>query len=97
MDNNKTDQVKQKLKEIIVNDLEVDIAMEDIRDDISLYEDGIGLDSITLINFIVLIEKTFQFNFDEADVNNNLFSSLDSLAAYISARTASAEAKVQLQ
>ena len=53
--------VKSELKGIIVHDLDVNIKMEDIDDEVSLYDDGLGLDSISVINFIVLIEKKLRW------------------------------------
>jgi len=80
------DPIKSKLKEIIAYDLDVNISMDEIRDDISLYEDGVGLDSITIVNFIVLIEEKFDFKFGDNEINASLFSCLNNLAEFINAR-----------
>lgn len=84
------DSIKSKLKEIIIEDLNVNIAPDEIRDDISLYEDGIGLDSISIVNFIVTIEKRFDMKFGENEITARLFSNINSLAEFI-------ENKVQAQ
>jgi acyl carrier protein len=78
--------IKRKLKDIIVNELDSNIGEGDIRNDISLFEDGIGLDSITIVNFIVQIEKAFQFGFAEDEINVKLFSSINSLAMFIATK-----------
>jgi len=80
------DHVKSELKQIIAYDLDANIDFADIRDDISLFEDGVGLDSITIVNFIVVIENKFNFSFGEDDINARLFSSLNNLAEFISYR-----------
>lgn len=80
-------QIKSTLKEIISHDLELNIEKEDIEDHVSLNEEGIGLDSISIINFIVKIEKKFGFSFSEEEISIELFSSLNSLAAFISSKT----------
>lgn len=80
------DQVKSDLKQIIAYDLDANIGITDIRDDVSLYEDGVGLDSITIVNFIVLIENKFNFSFGEDEINAHLFSSLNNLAEFINSR-----------
>lgn len=77
------DNIKSKLKEIIVEDLSVNISPDQIRDDISLYEDGIGLDSISIVNFIVTIEKKFDMKFGENEITARLFSNINSLAEFI--------------
>jgi len=80
------DSVKDRLKEIIANDLDADIKAEDIRDDISLYEDGIGLDSISIVNFIVIIENRMQVNFEGDEINAELFSSINNVAALVASK-----------
>lgn len=80
------DEIKDMVKEIILNDLESNINEEDIRDDVSLYDDGLGLDSIAIINFIVLIEKRFEISFDETEINAHLFSSINSVVDFLSVK-----------
>lgn len=79
-------QVISKLKEIIAYDLDANISIEDIHEDISLYEDGVGLDSIAIVNFIVLIENRFNISFEENEINGELFSSLNNLAIFINSK-----------
>ncbi len=74
---------QQTLKEIIANELESNIDINDIEVTASLYEDGIGLDSISIVNFIVLIEKKFNISFDDMDVNARTFSSIEKLGDFI--------------
>ena len=80
--------VKDKLKEIIANDLDADIKIEDIRDDVSLYEDGIGLDSITIVNFIVIIENRLHVNFEGDEINARLFGSINNIAELVASKLA---------
>lgn len=76
-------EVKKKIHEILLNDLDANLNPGDIKDDISLYEDGIGLDSISIVNLIVLIESTFTINLNEEDLNQELFSSINHLSKVI--------------
>jgi acyl carrier protein len=80
--------VKDRLKEIIANDLDADIKVEDIPDDISLYEDGIGLDSITIVNFIVIIENRLHVNFESDEINAELFGSINNIAELVASKLA---------
>ncbi|MDO6431636.1 phosphopantetheine-binding protein [Flavitalea sp. BT771] len=80
------EEVKHQLKEIIVNDLDMSIDMQDIDDNASLYDDGLGLDSIAIINFIVLIEKKFGISFNENEISARLFSSINNLADFVGSR-----------
>lgn len=75
--------VKLKLKEIVLNDLDVNIEAQEIDDTVSLYDDGIGLDSIAIINFIVLVEERFNISFEENEISARLFSNIQSLGEFI--------------
>ena len=77
------DEVKSRLKGFIVNDLDANISITDISDDISLYDDGLGLDSIAIINLIVLIEKKFDMNFEENEISSSLFSNINNLSSFV--------------
>jgi acyl carrier protein len=80
------EQVKIKLRQIIVNDLECNIRLDEISDDVSLYEDGIGLDSIAIVNFVVIIENRFGITFEEGEINAGLFSNINNLSVLVSSK-----------
>ncbi|MCL1928056.1 MAG: phosphopantetheine-binding protein [Treponema sp.] len=81
------DNVKQQIKELIVNALELeDIRPENIVDSEPLFGEGLGLDSIDALELGVALKKTFgvKFSAENAD-NKKHFASVDALAAYIQA------------
>ncbi|MEH6309114.1 acyl carrier protein [Olivibacter sp. CPCC 100613] len=80
---NEIDLTKENLKRIISDDLGLLINREDITDDISLYDDGLGMDSITIVNFIIEIEKQFGITIEEDEMSASLFENVNSLASYI--------------
>lgn len=86
MTNSNIGEVKVKLKEIIVNDLEINVRPGDIQEDVSLYDEGLGLDSIAIINLIVAIEKKFSISFEENEISSHLFSSLNNLAEFVDSK-----------
>jgi acyl carrier protein len=77
------EEVKSKLKDIIINDLDANIEAGQVLDDISLYEDGVGLDSISIVNLIVMLEKKFGFTFEENELNATMFGSINNLTDFI--------------
>jgi acyl carrier protein len=77
------DDIKATLKGIISNDLDANISFESINEGISLYEDGLGLDSISIVKFVVAIEKKFQVSFGETEITAENFSTLNSLAFFL--------------
>lgn len=74
------------LKKIISNDLDVNIKMDEIDENISLFEDGLGLDSIAVVDLITKIEDHFKISIDDDDLNTKLFSSLIKLSEFIQSK-----------
>ena len=73
----------EKVRTIIADRLDVNIALEDIDPDSGLLEDGLGLDSIAIVELITLVEETFGFKFDEDGLNMEAFQTVRTLAEYI--------------
>jgi acyl carrier protein len=79
--------LKLKIKELIINSLELeDIKPENIDDAKPLFGGGLGLDSIDALELGVALKKKFgvKFSADNAD-NKRHFASVNALAAYIEA------------
>lgn len=72
-----------QLKKIIVEDLNVNLAMEEVKEDASLFEGGIGLDSVTLVDLISHCEKRFAIQFDDCELEPGHFKTLAVLADLI--------------
>jgi acyl carrier protein len=78
--------VTEQLKKIITNELDVNIKLEEIQDDASLFEEGIGLDSIAIVEFITLIESNFKFKFTDEELSIEPFKNLQTLSHFISSK-----------
>ena len=74
----------QELGALIVETLGLDVAASDIDPDAPLYGDGLGLDSIDILEIALVISKKYgvQLRADDAD-NHRIFSSLRQLAARV--------------
>ncbi|WP_312352673.1 acyl carrier protein [Sphingobacterium siyangense] len=81
------DLIKSKIKKIIVEDLGLGIKMEEINEDVSLIDGELAMDSITIVNFIVEIEKQFEITLDENEISGRLFESINSLADFIESKS----------
>jgi acyl carrier protein len=78
--------VTNKLKTIVAEELDVNLKIEEIDEDASLFEDGLGFDSIATVEFISLIEQHFGLEFSDGELNPELFSSLKVLADFITSK-----------
>jgi len=81
-------QTIDQLKDIIAHKLDVNIKVEEIETDTPLLEEGLGLDSIAVMEFITLIEETFGFQFAEDELNLEPFQNLQTLSQFINTKIA---------
>lgn len=78
--------LQREVAGLIVTALNLDVAAEDIQPDAALYGDGLGLDSIDILEVALVVSKQFGFSLraDSAD-NTRIFSSLAELTRHITA------------
>lgn len=76
-----------EIAELIVSTLNLEIAASEIEPDAPLFGEGLGLDSIDILELALVISKRygFQLRSDNED-NIRIFSSLRALAAHIAAQ-----------
>jgi acyl carrier protein len=75
-----------QLKNIMVEELDVNLKIEEIDENASLFEDGLGLDSIAIVELISLVEQHFDFQFADAELTPESFGNLNVLADFISGK-----------
>jgi acyl carrier protein len=75
-----------EIAELMVQALNLDVAASEIGPDDPLYGDGLGLDSIDILEVALVVSKRYglQLKADSED-NHKIFSSLRSLAEYVAA------------
>jgi acyl carrier protein len=78
-----SDVIVNQLKDIIANKLDVNLAYDEINENVSLFEDGLGLDSIAIVDLIVSIEDTFSLSIEDEELNADLFKNLKILAEFV--------------
>lgn len=88
--------IRLRIKEIIANELDVNITVDKIDDNASLYDDGLGLDSIAIINFIVLLEKRFDISFDDSEISARVFHNIGSLTDFIASKLKAGSEKAEI-
>lgn len=73
-----------ELAQAIVVALNLDVLPQDINPNAPLYGDGLGLDSIDMLEIALVVSRNYGFQLRSDDENNlQVFSSLRSLNQYI--------------
>jgi acyl carrier protein len=76
---------------LLVEALNLDVAPEAIDPQAPLYGDGLGLDSIDILEVALVVSKRYGFQLRSDDENNvRIFGSLASLADHIAAQRSAA-------
>ena len=80
-------ELQREVAELIVECLNLEVSADQITPDAALYGDGLGLDSIDVLEVALVVSKRYglQLRADSAD-NQHIFSSLRSLCDYIAAK-----------
>ena len=74
----------QEVAQHIVAALNLDLPAEDIDPDAPLYGEGLGLDSIDILEIALVLSKHYGLQLRSDDANNHvIFRSLRDLAAYV--------------
>lgn len=60
--------IESEIKQTIINELDVDISIKDIDDEEYLLAGGIGIDSISMIELFIALEKKFNISFEDYDL-----------------------------
>jgi acyl carrier protein len=72
---------------LIVSALNLEVSGSDIDPDAPLYREGLGLDSIDILEVALVVSKRYGFKLKEDDQDNvRIFRSLNALATHVAER-----------
>jgi acyl carrier protein len=81
------EQIKETIKaEVLISGLGLeDITVEDIDDDMPLFDGGLGLDSVEAVQILVSLEQLYGIGFDGVSVERQIeiFQSVGQLAQFV--------------
>ena len=78
--------LEREVAQLIVEALNLETRPEEITASAPLYGEGLGLDSIDILEIALVVSKKYGFQLRSDDENNvKIFQSLGSLAAHIAA------------
>ena len=80
-------ELKQKLKEIIIEELQIeDLTPDEIDDDAPLFGDGIGLDSLDAVELVVQLQVHFGVEIKDIEEGRPALQSINTLAEFVRKR-----------
>ncbi|MEO8483485.1 MAG: phosphopantetheine-binding protein [Acidobacteriota bacterium] len=79
-------ELKMKIKEVIVKSLRLEMPPAEIADNVALFGEGLGLDSIDALELVLEIERTFGTAITDDQIGNRVLRSVDSIAEFIVAK-----------
>jgi acyl carrier protein len=82
------DTLKDEIKRAIVESLRLPIPVEEIGDATSLYAEGLGLDSIDVLELVLEMERRFGVSITDDETGQRVLRSVDTIADFIVAERA---------
>ena len=80
---NTSDTLKADIKQAIVRSLRLPITAEEIGDDTPLFGEGLGLDSIDVLELVLELERSFGVLIGDEKTGIEVLRSVDTIAAFI--------------
>ena len=75
--------VLEQIKRIVVEDLDLNLSYDQLDETVPLFEEGLALDSVVLVELISFIEKRFHIQLGDEALNLETFRNLHSVARVI--------------
>ena len=83
-----SDTLKEEIKVAIVESLRLPISVNEIGDSTSLFGEGLGLDSIDVLELVLEMERRFGVSITEEETGKRVLRSVDTIADFILAERA---------
>ena len=82
-----TTQLKRRIKEIMVENLMLQVTADDITDDKPLFgPEGLGLDSVDALQLVVALDKNFGLKIPDPAAAKEILVSVNTIAAAVQAK-----------
>jgi acyl carrier protein len=77
------DSLKAELKQALVRGLRLPISADEIGNDTPLFGEGLGLDSIDVLELVLELERSFGVQIRDEQTGMEVLRSIDTMAAFV--------------
>ena len=75
--------LKEEIKHALVESLRLPISVAEIENGMSLFGEGLGLDSIDVLEFVLEMERRFGVSITDDETGQRVLRSVDTIADFI--------------
>jgi len=80
-----TNELKAQIRQLLVDSLMLQLKPDEIADDIPLFGEGLGLDSVDALQLVVALEKRFGLKIKDAAMAREVLKNINAIAAAVEA------------
>ncbi len=81
-----SEDIRSRVKGVLCRNLLKDLDADELGDDSPLIEYGVGVDSVSRLEFLVALEEEFGVRLDESEITPEFFDTVSNIAGFISDR-----------
>ena len=85
MERDMSDTLRAEIKQAIVRSLRLPMAPADIDDDLPLFGEGLGLDSIDVLELVLELERSFGVTIADEQTGAKVLRTVNTIAEYVEA------------
>ena len=82
-----TDTLRADIKQAIIRSLRLPLTADDIGDDIPLFGEGLGLDSIDVLELVLELERSFGVSITDEATGARVLRTVNTIAEYVEAES----------
>lgn len=76
-----TNDLKAKVRQMLVENLMLQVKAEEISDDMPLFGEGLGLDSVDALQLVVALDKNFGLKIQDPEMAKGVLRNINSIVA----------------
>lgn len=78
-----TDTLRTEIKQAIIRSLRLPITVDEIGDDVPLFGEGLGLDSIDVLELVLELERSFGVSVSDEATGARVLRTVNSIAEFV--------------